>query len=296
MRGHDRKTPARRSDGNDAVRSDAASAAAALHASQGDGWDNSNAWLQAVRDGFNDAGPGSEWMVDNPHYKALCRGRKISAEVERLNDKVLRPDARQPFPAEDMLGYRIGETGSPRFRILAGVLDGDSDSTQVGAVVRIATDDLRYQQRTLHAMEQTHSSDPGYDQEQVDRTRINVFHLGQTLCAAAAHPNATSQAARQAMRAEGKYSGREVLRYSQDPELIQEALDSTDTGVWYAIRDDETVNPALNSGQLGQLIDAYRDPNLGSDPAHRDKVLDDILGHPSLTDTQRSDVERLIAS
>ena len=89
---------------------------------------------------------------------------------------------------------------------------------------------------------------------------------------------------RQAIRAERKYVAREVLRRSDDPDLLDFALDNADVGVWYALVEG-AFNPALRSEWLDDLV------ALANSPVWRhghEQHLRALRSHPNLAESQRA--------
>lgn len=175
----------------------------------------------------------------------------------------------------DSLGYWLSSGASDEVRSLTHSVAKDAPAEQVEAACVVASE-------FLHALER--DEDYGFNGPSPDLNQVR-----QTLRCIAVHPNATTQASRQAVRSERKYSGREVLLRSRDPELIEFAFEQSGEGVWNAVANDGTVNPALQSHRLDELITMATEPPLSNDDAeYRAGMLVSLREHPNLTAEQKA--------
>ena len=181
----------------------------------------------------------------------------------------------------DLLGYWLTDGASDETRALTlAVAEPDADTEQVETVCVVASE-------LLHALERDGTS------HETTGPLADKLQLMQTLTCVAAHPNASPRAIRQAVVAEGKYSAREVLRRSRDPEMLEFALDNADVGPWYAASEAGKINPALMSHRLDELIAIVhrRQPDPDNEEYHANFVAS-LHSHPNLTGTQRTALGR----
>ena len=246
---------------------DTASAAAAAQAAVAD----HNLGTGIDRDTYFD------YVIDNDDYAGMADS--VSADA-RASLKTAQPVLDDQGKEIDSLGYWLLSGASDEVSALTHSVTTDAPAEQVEAACVVASELVQAMERN----DEYGEIGPSPDLNQVR----------QTLRCIAVHPNATERASRQAVRAEGKYSGREVLRRSRNPDLIEFALEQTGEGIWHAVEDGGAVNPALQSHRLDELIGiARRTPMSDDDAKYCAGTLASLREHPNLTGEQRTALANL---
>lgn len=217
------------------------------------------------------------FAVDNEDFQqmseAVTPGRRAA---------LLSSDAQQRSAPEgeafDLLGYSLMDYASDEARNLTlAVSDVDASAQDIEAVCVVTTERLIAVQPELALL--------GPRPEPLRPSALwEAVQLRQALTCIAAHPNATPMAVRQAIRVDRKYAAREVLRRSDDPDMLDFALDNADVGVWHALIEG-AFNPALRSERLDDLV------ALANSPVWRhghEQHLRALRSHPNLTESQRA--------
>ena len=219
-----------------------------------------------------------DYIIDNDDFVGMSES--VGADV-RSSLTQHRPGSVPREKETDSLGYWLSNDASDEVRALTHSVSEGAPPEQVEAACVVASE-------LVHAMERHDEygdARGGYAQYGPSG---DLRQARQALCCIAAHPNATPRAVRQAVRAEGKYAGREVLSRSRDPEMVEFALENSDTGVWYAVTDDGTVNPSLQSHRLDTLVEMTKDPVNAEYDRYGASFLESLRSHPNLTAKQRA--------
>ena len=233
---------------------------------------------QAVAAEQNFNRQGYDYILDNEDFAGMSE----SVTADMRSSLMQHHTGSVPQEQEtDSLGYWLSNDASDDVRALTHSVSAEAPSEQVEAACVVASE-------LVHAMERHDEygdARGGYGQY---GPAGDLRQTRQALRCIAVHPNATQRAVRQAVRAEGKYAGREVLRKSRDPEMLEFALNNSDTGVWYAVTDDGTVNPSLQSHRLVTLVEMTKDPVDAQHGKYGANFLESLRSHPNLTEDQRS--------
>ena len=220
---------------------------------------------------------GFDYIVESADFEAMSAS--VSTE-ERVALSGSKPMLSSNGEEIDYLGYRLSEEVSSDVRSLSHSLTERASPERVEAVCVVASE-------MDHAMER----DRDYGQY---GPSADLMQVRQTLRCIAAHPHSSDRAIRQAVRAEGKYAAREVLRNGTDPELLEFSLENADVGEWHAVDESGFVNPALKTHRLDTLVDLARKEPLDRDDAmHKTSMIASLREHPNLTGKQRSALERI---
>lgn len=242
---------------------------------------------QEVQDGLARVCGNDDYVGMRSH---LTRGSEFGLNGRKAYSEWKEQYAPVDPETSDYLGYWISSGGraDPGAEAMtAAVADADAPPERIEAACVMATDMIAEEEL-----------DELREHGNIGRTpSSNMTQHRHTLMCIAAHPNATPRAARQAIRAEGKYTGREVLRHSSDPDLLRFALDNADVGVWYATDEEGNFNAALPADRLDRAVDhvvtTFRRTAQSGSPApqgieYEANLLGSLAAHPNLTEEQRS--------
>ena len=210
-----------------------------------------------------------DFIVGNDDYRSMSEG---ITSYERAFALINKGATNVPKDQQsDSLGYWLQNDASDEMRSLSHVVHAGAKRREIEIACVVGSE-------MLHAMERDHlDSNPSAD----------LMQVRQTMCCIAAHPNATDAAVRQAVRSEGKYAAREVLKRSSDPEMLEFALDNADVGVWHATSDEGEVNRALPSHLLDEMVQvANRPANSDEEAEYRNKTRASLRTHPNITTEQ----------
>ncbi len=250
----------------------------------------------------DDAAAGLERICGNDDYlgmrSALTRGSEQG--LVGRDTYLTWNSEHSPVSADavDLLGFRIKGlegTGASAEAMTAAVSSADAATDHIEAACVMATDMIVREE--LEGMNDTGPDGLGKPPSP------DCFQHRHTLRCIAAHPNASPRSVRQAIRAEGKYSAREVLRRSSDPDLLRFALDEADVGIWHAVSEHGSFNPALPADRLNYAVacvtDTWRRAKMSREssphgPEYDDELARSLGTHPNLTDEQRKRLKSVV--
>lgn len=304
VRAHERRVAPRSeqvSPSDQQVAADAAAAAAATHAVPRYG--------RFSTDGLSDEEvSGLARCCGNDDYQDMLANLTRGSEYGLGGRKIYSDwkDEHTPVSEDeiDHLGYRInngyGDTSDGALALTRAVSSVDAPPDHLEAACVIATDLII--QADLDGTSMVSENDGPI------RPTADTAQHRHTLMTIAAHPNAPSRAARQAILVEGKYSAKEVLARSRDSELLGFALDNADVGIWCATNEAGEFNPALPAEHLDAAVDFIREDKDRADRAGKPYPDDDdprnpfyarnqitsLAKHPNITDEQHQRLTEIV--